>query len=193
MFKQLKRLYDWAGTKVHSPHADAWFFILFLIESVFFVPVDPLMVLFCTERKSRAFVYAFLATLASVIGAFIGYMVGWLAWDIIGPFIMKWVIAPITFEKVVAQYKVYQNLLVLVGAFIPFPYKALTLSAGFCGLPLIPFLFFSLLGRGARFFLLALTLRIWGTQIKGIIDQYFNHLVLLFIGFITLVLLFLRR
>ena len=80
----------------------------------------------------------------------------------------------------------------VIAGFTPLPYKAITLSAGFCGLPLIPFVLCSLLSRGARFFLVAGLLRLWGGQVKYFIDRYFNQLVVLFVALIVISLWFLR-
>jgi len=74
----------------------------------------------------------------------------------------------------------YQNWAVLIAGFTPLPYKAITISAGFCKLSIIPFIVCSIISRGARFFLIAGALYVWGARIKVFIDRYFNQLVLLF-------------
>lgn len=182
----LRKIYLWMGSKTKSPYADAWLAILFFIEAVFFIPVDPLLILYCIENKKKSFYYAFVATASSVSGGIFGYVLGACLWSTVGGSLVKTVISEASFEKAVATYELYQNWAVLIAGFTPLPYKAITLSAGFCGLPIMPFIICSILSRGARFFLVASLLRIWGTQVKHFIDRYFNQLVLLFVFLLLL-------
>jgi membrane protein YqaA with SNARE-associated domain len=168
------------GEKVDSYYATTWLSFLFFIEAFLFVPVDPLLILFCIQKNKRSLYYAIVATLSSVVGGLFGYIIGAAMWNSIGMKLVSWIISEQTFHNAVLKYKLYQNWAVLIAGFTPLPYKAITLSAGFCNLPLIPFLVFSLISRGARFFLIAGIIRIWGAQIKHFIDRYFNQLVILF-------------
>lgn len=178
--KIIKKAYDWMGSKVHSKYSNVWLSALFFIEAVFFVPVDPILILFCVENNKKSLRYAFIATISSVAGGIFGYFIGSFMWQSIGAKLVTWFITPQTFESAVLKYKLYQNWAVLIAGFTPLPYKAITLSAGFCQLPILPFILFSFIARGTRFFLIALTIRIWGPQIKYFIDRYFNQLVIIF-------------
>jgi len=178
--KVIRKTYDWMGSKVNSGYAIFWLAFLFFIEAVFFIPVDPLLILFCIENSKRSFFYATVATLSSVAGGIFGYLIGYFLWNSVGINLVSWIISENTFNQAVLKYKLYQNWTVLIAGFTPLPYKAVTLSAGFCNLALMPFIVFSLISRGARFFLIAGTIRIWGPQIKIFIDRYFNQLVVLF-------------
>ncbi len=180
MFKLLRKLYDWMGAKVHSPYATWWLAGLFFIEAFFFVPVDPLLILYCVENRSRSLWYAAIATVSSVLGGITGYAIGALAWHSIGSTLVSLVISQASFDHAVETYKLYQNYAVLIAGFTPLPYKAITLSAGFCNLPLLPFVVCSFLSRGARFFLVSSLIFVFGKQIKYFIDRFFNQLVVLF-------------
>jgi len=103
-----------------------------------------------------------------------------MAWHSIGSTLVHYVISERAFHNAVAKYRHYQNWAVLVAGFTPLPYKAITLSAGFCRLPLLPFVICSALARGARFFLVAGAIHIWGAKMSVFIDRYFNQLVALF-------------
>ncbi len=180
--KVIRRVYDWMGKKVHSSYGLAWLAGLFFIEASFFVvPVDPLLILFCIENNRRSFFYAAIATIASVTGGVFGYMIGAILWDSIGINLVNWLISEATFNGLVLKYKLYETWAILIGGFSPIPYKAVTISAGFCKLPLIPFIFYSTIARGARFFLVAGAIRLWGAHIKNCIDRYFNYLVIAFV------------
>ncbi len=180
------------GSKTSSRYANHWLAGLFFVEAFFFIPVDPLLILFCIENRKKSFYFASIATISSVFGGLFGYFIGAALWESIGIKLVNWIISENTFFKAVGTYKLYQNWAVLIAGFTPLPYKAITLSAGFCKLPILPFLTCSLISRGARFFLVAGLLRIWGAQVKSFIDRYFNHLVLLFAVLIVVGFFFLR-
>ena len=180
--KIIRSIYDWKGTKVHSKYADWWLIALFFIESsVFVIPVDPLLILFCIENNKKSFYYAAISTLSSVIGGLFGYFIGAVLWQSVGVKLVTWLISEATFYELVAKYKKYQVIAVLIAGFAPVPYKAVTISAGFCHLPLAPFTFYSFVARGGRFFLVAAAIKVWGEKIKIVIDRYFNQLVVLFV------------
>jgi membrane protein YqaA with SNARE-associated domain len=181
IFDFIRDVYNWMGTKANSPFALFWLFFLFLVEScIFFIPVDPLLILFCIQENKKSFFYAGIATVASVVGGLFGYAIGFLMWGTIGTKLVGILFSQQTFANLVAQYKLYQNLAVLVAGFTPIPYKAVTISAGFCHLPIIPFIIYSFIARGARFFLIAGLIKFWGPAIKAFIDRYFNKLIILF-------------
>jgi membrane protein YqaA with SNARE-associated domain len=180
LFYYIRKLYDWMGSKVHTPYATLWLAALFFIEAVFFVPVDPLLILFCIERQKKSLFYATVATIASVMGGIAGYFIGRCAWDICGVSIVHTFITQETFSRLVEYYTMYQNWLVLFAGFTPFPYKVITLSAGFCKVSFVPFVLCSLIARGTRFFLLGSIIYVWGEKMRGFIDRSFNQLVLLF-------------
>jgi len=188
----IKKVYDWSGRKVHSPYAVYWLSALFFIEAIFFFPVDPLLILFCINNNKKALNYAAIATLSSVAGGICGYAIGAVMWESIGMNLVNWIISEKTFACTVAKYKLYQNWAVFIAGFTPLPYKAITLSAGFCKLNLHSFIIFSLISRGARFFLIAGIIKIWGNKIHFFIDRYFNQLVVLFMLLIILSFWFLK-
>lgn len=175
----LKKLYHRMEAQVHSPYASAILGALFFIEAIFFVPVDPVLMMYCMHRQSKALYFATIATIASVLGGVVGYFIGYSIWETVGVFLVDHLLGQAMFEKVLFYFKEYQTMTVLIGAFTPIPYKAVTIAAGFCQLPLLPFIVWSFVGRGARFYLIAGIMYIWGAQIKQYIDRYFNLLVLL--------------
>ena len=178
----IRRIYDWMSIKVKSPYANAWLAFLFFIESsIFIIPVDPLLILYCISNRTRVYYYAIVTTISSVIGGLFGYLIGAVLWQSIGTILVKWLISEQAFFSFVEKYKTYQHWAVLAAGFTPIPYKAVTISAGFCKLPVLPFVINSFIARGARFFLIAWAIKHWGSRIEIIIDRYFNHLVLLFI------------
>ncbi len=180
----LRKLYRWMGRQVYSPYAEPILCFLFYLEAIFFLPTDPMLIVYCIERQDKAYRYATIALIGSVLGGLTGYLIGYFLWDYAGSAILKnpfisYVLTQERFEYLCAQYRYYEVYAILVAGFTPVPYKAATLTAGICKLPLIPFIFASIIARGSRFFLLAMLIRKFGTQIRKYIDRYFNLLVLL--------------
>jgi membrane protein YqaA with SNARE-associated domain len=177
---RIRNLYDWMGEQVNSPYATWLLAMFFFIEAIFFFPADPLLILFCVEKREKAWFYATVATIASVAGGVLGYYLGYGLWHLVGTSLINLFSTQQTFNALCEQYKLYQTWAVLVAGFTPIPYKLVTLTAGFCKLPLLPFILCSFIARGARFYLVGGVIYLWGDTIKGYIDRYFNILVVIF-------------
>lgn len=197
MLQAARRLYTWMGTRAHSKHAEPLLASLFFIEAIFFLPTDPMLILYCLERRDRALRYATIATIASVLGGITGYFIGYTLWACAGNAIIhnpiiNYFISPGTFTYLCGQYQKYECWAILIAGFTPVPYKAATLTAGFCKLNLIPFIICSFIARGARFYLFAFAIRQWGKQMKQYIDRYFNLLVVLLMIIVAGIVWFIR-
>jgi len=193
----IKKLYDWLGSKVHSKYADIFLCFLFYFEAIFLIPVDPILILFCLEKRNKAFIYATMATVFSILGGITAYFLGSFLWDTAGHQILNfkivtYILPKETFFYLRSLYHKYATWAILIAGFTPIPYKAATFSAGFCKLPITGFIMFSLISRGTRFFLEAGIIHIWGDKIKIFIDRYFNLLTVVFI-LILMVIFFIAR
>jgi membrane protein YqaA with SNARE-associated domain len=173
----------WAAT----PYAPLVLFIITFWESSFFpVPPDPLLIAMAVAEPSNAPLFALIATTASVLGAALGYFIGKKGGR---PIVYKF----FKEKKVRAAEGLYQRYdvwAVGAAAFTPIPYKVFTITAGIAQLRFWPFMLVSVVGRGARFFLLGMLVYFFGPQIQGIIDQYFelltiSFLVLIVLGFVA--------
>jgi membrane protein YqaA with SNARE-associated domain len=186
------------GNKVHSPHANIVLGILFYIEALFFLPTDPILILYCLYNRKKSLLYATIATVCSVAGGITGYWLGFALWSYAGQEILdnrfiSYILPYATFDYLRMLYQKYQNWAILIASFTPIPYKAATLSAGFCNLAFIPFVLCSIIGRGGRFYVLAIIIRIWGKPIKNYIDRYFNTLALFCALFVGLIMWLIRK
>jgi membrane protein YqaA with SNARE-associated domain len=177
MFTPAKKVYNWASAKANTPLAPLWLGIVFLLEMVLFIPLDALLMLFCLENPKRRFLYALIATVASMISGIIGYFLGLFLWDIIGPYIVGHLISTDFFNRLVLHYTTYESWAVLIGSALPVPFKAITLSAGFCKIAFLPFIACVCAARAFRFFLLAELMHLWGVKIKAFIDRHFNRIL----------------
>jgi membrane protein YqaA with SNARE-associated domain len=188
----IRNIYDWMGTFVNSPFGDSILAGFFFIEAIFFFPADPLLILFCVERPRKSFYYATIATTASVLGGVAAYYIGMAVWATIGHILIDLFTSPENFQYLCDQYRLYQNWAVLIAGFTPIPFKAVTITAGFCRLPLLPFIVCSFIARGARFYLVAAVVHQWGKQIKKFIDDNFNTLVITFLFLVIVTVLILK-
>ncbi len=173
----LKRTYRWMESRVYSRYAEVLLAVLFYCEAIFFIPTDPMLIFYCMERRDRSFRYATIATLASVFGGVTGYMIGYKLWLSAGDAIIHHsffsnLVSPERFIYLCEQYKQHQYLAILLAGFTPIPYKAATLTAGFCRLSLFPFIVCSLIARGGRFYIYAYVIQRWGGSIKDKIERY---------------------
>lgn len=179
----LRRPYEWMGESLYSPYADYILCFLFYLEAIFFLPADPLLLLFCVERRDRALMYATIALIGSVLGGMTSYALGATLWHYYGEQIIhhpaiNCILTPARFYEASALFKQHEWGAILIAGFTPIPYKAATLAAGFCRISFSSLVFGSIIARGARFYLLAAGCILFGEQIKGSIEKYFNVILL---------------
>lgn len=142
-------------------------------ESSFFpIPPDVMLMPMCLAKPGRAWHFAALTTLASVLGGILGYGIGVFALDIIAPLISeggRWAGA---YQRATRWFDQWGFWAVFLAGFSPIPYKVFTISAGAAAMPFIPFVLASIIGRGGRFFLVA-GLLVWGgSKMEQTIRKY---------------------
>lgn len=178
-----RRIYAWTIHWARTPQAVAALALIAFAESSFFpVPPDVLLIAMSVARPRRSFLYAAVATGASVAGAALGYLIGWGFWEAAGPHFFRWVpgFTPEVFEKVAALYRDNAFLAVFTAGFTPIPYKVFTIAGGVCRVPLTVLLAASLLGRAGRFCLVAGLIFLFGESIRTFIDRYLGWLTVAF-------------
>jgi membrane protein YqaA with SNARE-associated domain len=178
MFGFAKKIYDWAAKKANSRFAGLWLGVIFFLEIFFFLPMDAILLLFCLENPAKRYRYALIATGASLASGLFGYLLGLVAWDYLGPYVLDHLISNGLFERITQHYQDHQHTAVFLGSFLPIPFKAVTLSAGVCELALLPFLGVLFLARLVRFFIIAKVVHKWGAQIKTFVDKHFHRFVI---------------
>ncbi len=183
-------MYSWASRKAKSPHSAIWLGAIFLLELMFFLPMDAILLLFCVENPKQRYYYALAAIVASLISGIIGYSLGYAAWEMVGSYLLTHLISNNLFQQIVNHYQYHQHLALFVGAFFPIPFKIVALSAGICELLLSSFLSIILLARSLRFLLIAAASYKWGLPIKSFIEKHFHRFLIIISGKIVLTLLF---
>ena len=182
----LKRTYNWTLEKAQHKNAKWYLSLISFVESSFFpIPPDILLIPMALASKARALFYAFMCTLFSVLGGILGYAIGYFFYNSVGIYIVDFYHLENSFNIFESYYKEFGILIVLGAGITPFPYKFITIASGVFGLNIFLFIIVSIIGRGLRFYLIAILLYFFGEKIKLIIDKYFNILTIVF--FILLV------
>ena len=171
----LRLLYDWVLGWADTPYGTPALFTMSFAESSFFpIPPDVLLVALCLGDRARSFRFALWCSVASVLGGLAGYGIGAFFWDIqaVQDFFYSYVFSQKTFEDVRKLYEDWNFWIVFVAAFTPIPYKVITITAGVCGIGLPMFVVASVIGRSARFYLVAWALWRWGEPAKRLLDKH---------------------
>ena len=129
-------------------------------------------------QPHRAWWLATVTTVASVLGGLAGYLIGVFALDAVMPLIVEHGYAPY-YDRSVAWFEEWGVLAVLIAGFSPVPYKIFTITAGAVGMALPLFAVASLVGRGARFFLVAGLIRLGGERFESALRQHIDRVAIL--------------
>jgi membrane protein YqaA with SNARE-associated domain len=168
----LRRLYDRVFELAAKPWATkAVAAIAFVESSVFPIPPDVMLIPMCLAKPKRAFFYAGVCTIASVLGGLLGYAIGALLYDTVGQFLIKLYGYADKMEAFRAAYAQWGAWIILIKGATPIPYKLVTITSGFAGYNLFWFTLLSLITRGARFYLLAGLLYFWGEPAREFIEK----------------------
>jgi len=171
-----QKLYDKAIQWSRHRHAERFLCVVSFAESSFFpVPPDVMLGPMALARPDKAKRFALLCTLASVAGGMFGYAIGYFLFDAILPWLESshywdsYQLAKSWFEK-------WGFWAVFVAGFSPIPYKVFTIAAGALNMAFLPFVAASFIGRGARFFLLAMLLAYGGEKLDAKLREYMDRL-----------------
>jgi membrane protein YqaA with SNARE-associated domain len=171
----LRRLYDWTLSLAARPSAPYALALVSFSESSFFpVPPDVMLVPMMLARPDKAWSYALICTITSVIGGVFGYVIGLALYDSIGAWLFQLYGLSEGADTFRHAYAEYGHWVILLKGLTPIPYKLVTITSGFAGYHLGWFILLSVITRGARFFLVALLMSKFGPSIKSIIDNNFN-------------------
>jgi membrane protein YqaA with SNARE-associated domain len=197
IFEYLRRLKAWVESYAEKPHAAWALFIIAFTESSFFpIPPDVLLIAMAVSVPAKALRYALICSAGSVLGGVFGYFIGWAFFEAIGQPILQFYGAMGHYAQVQQLYNEHAFWAILAAGFTPIPYKVFTIAAGTFEVSIWTLIGASIIGRSARFFLVAGLFYFFGAPIKKFIDKYFEILTFVFlillIGGFAVVRVFLR-
>lgn len=174
----LHRLYNWTLSLAAHRHAVWWLAAVSFIESsVFPIPPDVLLIPMILARPQLAFRFALICTVTSVLGGLAGYGIGHFLFESIGRPLVALYGATEALQGIQGDFAENGWWIVLGGGMTPFPYKVVTIASGALGLDPWAFTASSIVGRGARFFLVAALLWKFGAPIRDFIETRLGWVV----------------
>jgi len=189
MFKLLRKLYDWVLHWAKTPYGPIALIILSFSEASFFpIPPDVLLIALALGRRNQSYKFALICSIASVIGAVVGYGIGYYLWwnadgyNEIAHFFFNNIpgFNETVFLDIKTKYDLYGLIITFTAGFTPIPFKVFTISAGAFNISFPLFLIASTISRSARFFLVSFLIVKYGKKVEGFINRYFNLLSVVF-------------
>lgn len=187
------KLFDQVMIWSKHQHAPWYLTALSFAESSFFpIPPDVMLAPMVLARPTKAWQFAAITTAASVFGGIAGFVIGTVAIDLITPLIQRFGYGE-AFELAQTWFGTWGFWAVLAAGFSPIPYKIFTIAAGALSMPLVPFMLASLVGRGARFFLVAGLVAWGGPKVEASLRRYIDTIGWVLVGLGLVAYLVLRN
>ena len=178
----LRGLYDWTLRLADHKYALWALALVSFAESSFFpIPPDIIMIPMIIARPSRAFLIAFVALVASVAGALLGYYIGWGLFEAVGKPVLEFYGKTDAAAEFNQRFTEWGAWAVLIAGVTPFPFKVITIMSGWTGFSLPVFIGSSIIARGLRFFIVAGLLWKFGPPIRDFIEKRLGLMFTLFI------------
>jgi membrane protein YqaA with SNARE-associated domain len=167
----LRKLYDWVMGLSGSRHAPTALFAVSFSESSFFpVPPDVMLAPMVLKNPDKAWFYASVCTLASVLGGILGYAIGFFLQDF-GVWLMSATGHAGGLTEFKCWYDRYGVWVILAKGLTPIPYKLVTIASGLAQFSFGMFILASVITRGARFFLVAWVVKAFGPAMLPVIER----------------------
>jgi membrane protein YqaA with SNARE-associated domain len=167
----LRRLYDAILRLSASRHAGlALFAVSFAESSVFPIPPDAMLIPMVLTRPEKAWRYATLCTIASVLGGALGYAIGFYLHDF-----AHWLLALLGHADGIEAFKAWFAkwglAVILIKGLTPFPYKLVTIAAGAAQFSFPIFMAASIVTRAGRFFIVAFVVKRFGPAMLPVVEK----------------------
>ncbi len=183
MKKLYEKILDTSLNFCSKKNSSIYIYLISFIESIFFpIPTDIFLFPYVLVRKKEYLKISINVTFFSVLGGVVAYLIGFLIWNKISPFLMNvnpsFVLKLNSFNE---QFYELGIILIIIGGFSPFPYKITCLGSGILGINIFLFIIFSFLSRFLRFYLVSYFVFKFGDATKNIIGKYVNFISIILI------------
>ncbi len=178
----LRGLYNWVLKLAGSKHAEPWLFVISFAESSFFpIPPDVMLAPMCYARPDRAYRYALVCTIASVLGALLGYAIGYWLFETLGSAIISVFGYGGKEAELRAQYAEAGVWIIFLKGLTPIPFKLVTIVSGAMAFSIPIFIAACVVTRGLRFLLVAWLFKTFGPTLAPVIEKRIGLFALLFV------------
>jgi membrane protein YqaA with SNARE-associated domain len=178
----MKKLYDWMMRMAAGPKAPHALAVVSFAESSFFpIPPDIMLIPMVLADRAKAWWYATLCTIASVLGGLAGYAIGYFLFKTMGEPILAFYGHAGSLDKVKTLFSEWGVWILIAKGWTPFPFKVLTIFAGVAEMALLPFILASIVARAMRFYLVAGLLYFYGEPIRAFIEKRLTLLTTIFV------------
>lgn len=179
----LEKIYDWMIRQASSKNA-VWVLVLVsFIESSFFpLPPDPVLSIVVSKNRDRFVFFALMCSIASVLGGFLGYFIGYAFFDLIGSKILDFYGLVDKFHEAIPTLNKWAFWIICAKGLTPIPYKVVTIASGFAHIDLFVFAIASIITRTTRFFLLSYLSKRYGENILNFIEKHKKLTLYIVIG-----------
>jgi membrane protein YqaA with SNARE-associated domain len=182
----LRRMYDWMMGLAASRRAPWALTTLSFAEASFFpIPPDVMLAPMVLAKPEKAYWYALICTIASVLGGILGYAIGYYLTGL-GEFILSMTGNAGGMAEYQCWYADWGLWVILIKGLTPIPYKLVTIASGIAHFAFPVFIAASAVTRGARFFLVAWVVKKFGPAMLPIIERRLATVALLLIGVLVL-------
>jgi membrane protein YqaA with SNARE-associated domain len=188
----MRSLYEWMMRLAANKGAPWALAVVSFIESSFFpIPPDVMLIPMVLTRREKAWWYATIATVASVLGGLLGYAIGYFFYQAIGLPILEFYGREHALDSFITFVHEYGVPAVIIKGMTPIPYKVVTIAAGVAHMDLLAFIGASIVARAMRFFLVAGLLYWFGQPIREFIERRLSLVTTVFVvllvgGFIAI-------
>lgn len=192
----LRRVYDWTLRMAAHKRAEwALAGVSFVESSVFPIPPDVLLMPMVLADRSKAWRYALIATISSVIGGFLGYAIGYFLFEAVGKPILDFYHVMDKYDSLKHSFDEWGAWIIIAKGWTPIPYKFLTITSGALQFDLLAFTIASVVSRGMRFFLVAGLFWAFGPSIRPFVEERLGLVTTLFVvilvgGFVAIKYMF---
>lgn len=167
-----RRLYEWTLSLAASRRAPQALAAVSFTESSFFpVPPDIMLVPMVMAKPERAWNYALICTIASVLGALLGYAIGALLYDTLGAWLIRLYGYGDRMDSFRQLYQEHGHWIILIKGLTPIPFKIITIASGLAGYDLVWFVVLCLITRAGRFYLVAGVLNRFGGPLRAFLED----------------------
>jgi membrane protein YqaA with SNARE-associated domain len=182
----MRRLYDWMmGLATHTNAPIALFCVAFIESSFFPIPPDVMLVPMVLAQREKAFWFAGIATVGSVIGGAFGYAIGYFLYDYIGQPVLNFYGYAGRFQEFANLFNEWGVWILIIKGMTPIPFKVVTIAAGVAKMDLAAFIGASIIARSMRFYLVAALLYFFGQPIREFIEHRLTLVTTVFVVFLV--------